>query len=141
MFRCIPLATGTRAFSCAVRIIPFSWMMQAHDTLTSSCSLCHFRCVHTSKYAVFYFASLPQSGMPMNVQQVRCSAALSIGIAQLGTCVYMLGQRQEVPGVHRARVDCRLFSSHLSLPRAAFASLRRDICGCFLLHMPQVTRH
>lgn len=61
MFRCSPLAAGTRALSsCAVRIMSSSSMMQAHDTLVSSCSLCHFACVHTSKYAVFYFASLPQ---------------------------------------------------------------------------------
>lgn len=96
MFRCISLATETRALSsCAVRIIPFSWMMQAHDTLASSCSLCHFHCVHTSKYAVFYFASILRDGMLMNGQQVRCSAALSIGIALLVTCLCMLGQRQE----------------------------------------------
>lgn len=113
MFTCIPLAAGTRALSsCAVRIIPSSWIMQAHDTLMSSCSPCHFTCVRASKYAVFYFASLPEGGMSMNVQQVWRSAAFSVGITQLGMCLWLLGQRQE-----RVRSDKGCYPRHSSRGR------------------------
>lgn len=59
--------------------------------------------MHTSKYAVFYFASLPHVTLPFfskngthtNMQQVGHTAGFFSDIVQVGMCLCLLGQKQQ----------------------------------------------